>query len=96
MIGFHSDMIWLPEHGVGAVVLTNGDPGMDHPQCVPTQAPEVLFDGKHEADGQIAAQAKAFFDDMAADGSCSRFRRTLRLRANWPRATQTRQWVKSR
>lgn len=27
MIGYHSDMMWLPEHGVGAVVLTNGDPG---------------------------------------------------------------------
>ena len=27
MIGFHSDMMWLPDHGVGAVVLTNGDPG---------------------------------------------------------------------
>src|SRR5687768_16912159 len=27
MIGFHSDMMWLPEHGVGAVILTNGDPG---------------------------------------------------------------------
>jgi hypothetical protein len=27
MIGFHSDMLWLPEHGVGAVILTNGDPG---------------------------------------------------------------------
>ena len=27
MIGYHSDMIWLPEHDVGAVILTNGDPG---------------------------------------------------------------------
>ena len=27
MVGFHSDMMWLPEHQVGAVVLTNGDPG---------------------------------------------------------------------
>src|SRR5713101_1973414 len=26
MIGYHSDMIWLPEQNVGAVVLTNGDP----------------------------------------------------------------------
>ena len=29
MIGYHSDMMWLPEHGVGAVILTNGDPGLD-------------------------------------------------------------------
>ena len=27
MIGFHSDMIWLPGQNVGAVVLTNADPG---------------------------------------------------------------------
>jgi len=26
-IGFFSDMIWLPEHDVGAVVVTNGIPG---------------------------------------------------------------------
>jgi hypothetical protein len=67
MIGFHSDMIWLPEHGVGAVVLTNGDPGWIIRSVFRRKLLEVLFDGKHEADGQIAAQAKAFFDDMAAD-----------------------------
>src|SRR5262249_37091242 len=27
MTGYHSDMIWLPGHGVGAVVLTSADPG---------------------------------------------------------------------
>jgi len=27
LVGFHSDMMWLPEHGVGAVVLTNSNPG---------------------------------------------------------------------
>ena len=31
LAGYHSDMIWLPEHGVGAVILTNGDSGVDHP-----------------------------------------------------------------
>jgi CubicO group peptidase (beta-lactamase class C family) len=67
MIGFHSDMIWLPEHGVGAVVLTNGDPGWIIRSVFRRKLLEVLFDGKPEADGQIAAQAKAFFDEMAAD-----------------------------
>ncbi|MEO8922054.1 MAG: hypothetical protein ABI330_04380 [Caldimonas sp.] len=28
---------------------------------------EVLFDGRPEADAQIAAQAKAFYGDLAAD-----------------------------
>jgi CubicO group peptidase (beta-lactamase class C family) len=27
LTGYHSDMIWLPEQNVGAVILTNGDPG---------------------------------------------------------------------
>jgi len=67
MIGFHSDMMWLPEHGVGAVVLTNGDPGWQIRGVFRRKLLEVLFDGKAEADGQIAAQAKSFFEGMAAD-----------------------------
>ena len=39
MIGYHSDMIWLPEHNVGAVVLTNGDPGWALRERLPAQAP---------------------------------------------------------
>src|SRR4029453_5421512 len=27
LFGYHSDMMWFPEHGVGAVILTNSDPG---------------------------------------------------------------------
>jgi len=27
LVGYHSDMMWLPLQGVGAVILTNGDPG---------------------------------------------------------------------
>ena len=27
MIGYKSDMVMLPEHGVGAVILTNADTG---------------------------------------------------------------------
>jgi len=67
MIGFHSDMMWLPEHGVGAVILTNGDPGWIIRTVFRRKLLEVLFDGKPEADGQITAQAKAYFDEMAAE-----------------------------
>ena len=67
MIGFHSDMMWLPEHGVGAVILTNGDPGWIVRSVFRRKLLEVLFDGKAEADGQIAAQAKAFFSELAVD-----------------------------
>src|SRR6185503_5283500 len=67
MIGFHSDMIWLPEHGVGAVILTNGDPGWLIRTIFRRKLLEVLFDGNAEADGQIAASAKTFFDELAAE-----------------------------
>ncbi len=67
MIGFHSDMIWLPEHGVGAVILTNGDPGWLIRSVFRRKLLEVLFDGRREADDAIAAQSKAFYEEIAAD-----------------------------
>ena len=67
MIGFHSDMIWLPEHGVGAVVLTNGDPGWIIRSVFRRKLLEVLFDGKPEADGQVVTQSKAFYDELAGE-----------------------------
>ncbi len=67
MIGFHSDMMWLPEYGVGAVILTNGDPGWLLYYTFRRKLLEVLFDGRPEADGQIAADATAFYADMAAE-----------------------------
>jgi hypothetical protein len=66
LIGFHSDMMWLPEHGVGAVALTNGDPGWMIRSQFQRKLLEVLFDGKPEADAKLATGAKAFFDNLAA------------------------------
>ena len=67
MIGFHSDMIWLPEHGVGAVVLTNGDPGWILRTQFRRKLLELLFDGKPEADADVAAQARNFYAELAAE-----------------------------
>ncbi len=67
LIGFHSDMMWLPEHGIGAVILTNGDPGWIIRSLFQRKLLEVLFDGKAEADAKLAANAKAFFDRLAAE-----------------------------
>jgi CubicO group peptidase (beta-lactamase class C family) len=66
LIGFHSDMLWLPEHGVGAVVLTNGDPGWLIRSIFQRKLLEVLFDGRPEADAQIAAAGKLYRDGIAA------------------------------
>ena len=67
LIGFHSDMIWLPEHGVGAVILTNGDPGWIVRGLFRRKLLEVLFDGNAEADKQLAANAKSFSDALTAE-----------------------------
>jgi CubicO group peptidase (beta-lactamase class C family) len=66
MIGFHSDMLWLPEHGIGAVILTNGDPGWTIRSLFQRKLLEVLFDGKPEADAKLAASSKAYFENIAA------------------------------
>jgi CubicO group peptidase (beta-lactamase class C family) len=67
MIGFHSDMMWLPEHGVGAVVLTNGDPGWLIRTQFKRRLLEVLFDGKAQAAPAIDAAAKSWYAGLAAD-----------------------------
>jgi len=67
MIGFHSDMIWLPEHKVGAVILTNGDPGWLIRSVFRRKLLELLFDGKNEADAQIEAEAKTFYEQRAGE-----------------------------
>jgi len=58
LLGFHSDMMWLPEHGVGAVVLTNGDNGDLIRSLFQRKLLEVLFDGRPEADASLATSAK--------------------------------------
>jgi hypothetical protein len=62
LAGYHSDMIWLPEHGVGAVILTNGDSGVYIRGPLLRRLLEVLFDGKPEAEEMLkvaATQRKA-------------------------------------
>ncbi len=67
MIGFHSDMMWLPDHGVGAVVLTNGDPGWLIRSGFRRKLLEVLFDGKQEADEILRARSEQFLSNMAVE-----------------------------
>ena len=67
LVGYHSDMMWLPEHNVGAVVLTNGDVGWVLRTQFRRKLLEVLFDGRPEADADVAADAKSFYEQLAAD-----------------------------
>jgi len=67
LVGYHSDMIWLPEHNVGAVILTNGDPGWLIRTRFRRKLLEVLFDGHPEADAGLEADGKSYFADLAAE-----------------------------
>ena len=65
--GYLSDMMWLPEHGVGAVILTNSDNGWVMLGPFQRKLLEVLFDGRREADARVAARGKAYFAELAAE-----------------------------
>jgi CubicO group peptidase (beta-lactamase class C family) len=66
LIGYHSDMMWIPEAKVGAVILTNGDLGPSIRSSFQRKLLEVLYDGKPEADENVATAAKNFFTSLAA------------------------------
>ena len=55
--GYRSDMIWLPEHGVGAVVLINSDSGAYLRAAFRRRLLEVLFDGAPEAVANLRSSA---------------------------------------
>jgi hypothetical protein len=63
-------MMWLPDQGVGAVILTNGDYGWALPGPFLRRLVEVIFDGKSEAEAQLRSQAS----DRAADTKVTRQR----------------------
>ena len=65
LIGYHSDMMWLPAANVGAVILTNGDLGPMIRSAFLRKLLELLYDGEPHADADLAAQAKATFDSLA-------------------------------
>lgn len=65
MPGYHSDMMWLPEHGVGAVILTNADTGWRLRGPFLRRLLEVLFDGKPEAAADLAASAASWKAEVA-------------------------------
>ncbi len=58
LFGHHSDMLWLPEHGVGAVILTNSDSGVRMRRAFMRRLLEVLFDGQAEAEDDVRASAQ--------------------------------------
>jgi hypothetical protein len=52
LFGYKSDMVFLPDHGVGAVILTNSDTGAYLTGLLRRRLLEVLFDGRTLARSQ--------------------------------------------
>src|SRR5262249_18344478 len=67
VFGFKSEMMWLPEQGVGAVMLTNSDAGSILLGTLERKLLEVLFDGRPEADADLASATKNFFKEISAE-----------------------------
>lgn len=67
LLGFHADMIWLPDHNVGAVILTNSSPGLFLRGPFKRRLLEVLFDGKPEAMESITARVALIKQEREAE-----------------------------
>jgi len=67
LAGFKSDIMFLPDSGIGAVVLINSDTGQMLLGPFRRRLLEVVFDGKLEAAGDVAAQAARYKAELAKD-----------------------------
>jgi CubicO group peptidase (beta-lactamase class C family) len=66
LIGYHSDMFWIPSAGVGGVILTNG-PGYLIRRAFIRKTLEVLFDASPEADQDAQAEIAQHMAEIAAE-----------------------------
>jgi CubicO group peptidase (beta-lactamase class C family) len=67
MSGFKSDLNFLPDSGIGAVMLTNSDTGGMLTGPFGRRLLEVVFDGKPEAAGDVASHAATYKAALAKD-----------------------------
>ena len=62
MPGFTSYLMWLPEHGVGAALLSNATAGIRLESGLRRKLLELLFDGQPEAETIVAAEIDGFHE----------------------------------
>jgi CubicO group peptidase (beta-lactamase class C family) len=67
MAGYKSDLMFVPDAGVGAVLLTNSDNGGMLLRPLMRRLLEVLYDGKPEAVGDIDSVASRYRATLAKD-----------------------------
>ncbi len=65
--GYITDMIWLPEHDVGAVILINADTGTPLRSAFRRRLLELLFDGQPIAVDELTSTAPLYRDAAAKD-----------------------------
>jgi len=65
MAGYKSDIMFLPDSGIGAVILTNSDTGGMLLGSFMRRLLEVVFDGKSEAVGDVTGAAAAYKSGLA-------------------------------
>jgi CubicO group peptidase (beta-lactamase class C family) len=67
MAGFKSNWYLLPDSQIGAVILTNSDTGGMLLGPFARRLLEVVFDGKPEAEGDVAARAASYKAELAKE-----------------------------
>jgi CubicO group peptidase (beta-lactamase class C family) len=67
--GYQSEVWWLPEHGVGTVLLTNANAGVHLRELLRRRVTELLFDAKPEAPAMLATLPQKLKNEEAADRS---------------------------
>jgi hypothetical protein len=67
LVGYRSKMHWLPDSGVGVVILTNADTGGTLMRVVYRFLLELLFDGKPDAVEDLHTTARTVRESMAKE-----------------------------
>jgi CubicO group peptidase (beta-lactamase class C family) len=67
MPGFKSNFYFLPDSGIGAVILTNSDTGGMLTGPFRRRLLEIVFDGKLEAAGDVASHAATYKAELAKE-----------------------------
>lgn len=67
MAGFKSDLIMLPDSGIGAVILTNSDTGQMLLRPFMRRLLEIAFDGRPEAVGDVEGAAARYKATLAKE-----------------------------
>src|SRR5207245_9295586 len=55
MFGYKSNFFFVPDAGVGGVILTNADSGRRVARAIIVRTLEGLYDGKREAEGSLSS-----------------------------------------